>query len=73
MDAVVAEAHRLTPPGLHHQEAVVEGGRQPFLHDAGGLAAGGLQDAQLGPPSEACHRLDHFPRRHRQGVDARRR
>ena len=73
MDAVVAEAHRLTPPRLHHQEAVVEGGRQPFLHDAGGLAAGGLQNAQLGPPSEACHRLDHLPRRHRQGVDARRR
>ena len=60
-DAVVAEPHRLMRPGLRHQQALVEGGRQRLLHHARRFAGGGLQQAQLGPPAQTRHRLHQPP------------
>ncbi len=63
----MAEPHRLMRPGLCHQEALAEGGRQSLVYHARWFAGGGLQQAHFGSPAKAGHRLHHLPgrRRHR--------
>jgi hypothetical protein len=58
-------------PGLHHHEAVIEGGRQPLFHHARRLPGRGLQQAHLGSAAKTCHRLHHLPGRRRHGLNTR--
>ena len=71
-DPVVPEPHRRMRPGLGHQQALLESGRQRLVHRTGRLAGGGLQHAELGTPAQARHRLQHGPGLLRQGGGTRR-
>ena len=70
-DAVVAEPHRLSRPGLHHQQALVQRRRQSLRQRGRRLAGRRLHDAQVDLPAEAGHDLRRRPRAGRQGLDPR--
>jgi hypothetical protein len=68
-DAVVAEPHRLLRSGLHDQQAVLDGRRQVIRHVR--RVGRDPQQAQLGPPAQAGHRLHRGPGLFRHGRETR--
>ena len=70
-DAVVPKSPRLARPGVDHEQAFLERGREQLLDRVRRLAGRGLQQGQLRSPAQTRHRLDHLPGPRRHPRDAR--